>query len=101
MIPVKQILAAADAAGSAFAVAEGTVFILMADHAGGDWKLQIERPDTGAWMDIADSSGGVTFDSDGLQVFVAQSFLNYRLFGGTTGAVAWLLSTARNPGLKG
>ena len=97
--PVTEILKATEAIGSEFSVNLDRVFLLMEGHVGGTWTLQIKTPD-GTWMDIADDSGGISFDSDGLQFFYAQPWLNYRLNGGTTGAKAWLLSSERNPGLK-
>ena len=96
---VTEKLAATQTEGSEFSVNEDRVFILMEGHAGGEWILQIKTPN-GTWMDIADDSGGISFDSDGLQFFYAQAWLNYRLNGGTVGAQAWLLSSDRNPGVQ-
>ena len=99
MNAIEQVLAATDTEGSEFRATEDRVFLLMEGHAGGEWKLQIKTP-AGTWMDIADDSGGVSFDSNGIQFFYAQAWLPYRLNGGTAGAEAWLLSSARAPGLK-
>lgn len=88
------ILDDSDSDGSVFYVDEGTAFILLTGHAGGTWKLQVYTPDD-VWEDIADASGGVSFDSNGLVVFYAQPALGYRLSGGTAGAKAWLLRGQR------
>ena len=97
---VQQILASADSVGSEFNAPEEKMFILLTDHAGGDWILQIKNPD-GDWKDIADDSGGVQFDSDGLTIFYCQAYLPYRLNGGTAGAKAWLISGEKMPGYMG
>ena len=85
-----QILEDIDTTSEAFRVSAGQAFVLMQGYNGGTWKLQIQTPN-GDWMDIADTSGGVMFDSDGLQFFYTQSWLKYRLHGGTVGAVAWVI----------
>ena len=99
MNPVKAVLAATETTGSEFFVTEDRAFLLMEGHAGGEWTLQIKTPDD-TWMDIADSSGGILFDDDGLQFFYGQAYLPYRLTGGTVGAQAWLISSRRAPGLQ-
>ena len=99
MDPVRQILEDDQTEGSEFSVAEPRAFILLSDHAGGEWKLQVRNPE-GDWVDIADGSGGVSFEDNGLVFFYAQGWLNYRLNGGSEGAKAWLLSGEVNPGLK-
>ena len=99
MDPLKQIITDSQTEGSEFSVSEDRAFILMEGYVSGEWKLQIRTPN-GNWMDIADSSGGISFNSDGLQFFYAQPWLNYRIAGGDAGAEAWLLAPGPNPGLK-
>ena len=59
--------------------------VILADHAGGTWKLQVQYPgDSDTWVDT-----GVEFDDDGVQG--ALDFVQgwrYRLTGGTVGAKA-------------
>ena len=98
-LPPKQVLADDQAIGDAFNLQGGRTFILLKGHAGGEWKLQIFAPD-GEWMDIADDSGGISFDSAGLQFFYAQGWLSYRLNGGVMGAKAWVFNDEPVPGFN-
>ena len=57
--------------------------ILLSDHAGGTWTLQIESP-SGVWVDT-----DLTFTEDGGEPLLILP-LSYRLSGGSAGAKAWV-----------
>ena len=95
---VKQILESTATTSDEFYVFDEKIFILLTGFAAGSsWLLQIRNPD-GVWRDIADADGGVSFDSNGLQLMYAQAYLPYRLKGGAAGAKAWLISAERAAG---
>ena len=65
-----------------FSGKDGT--IVLTNHAGGTWTLQVEAPDA-TWIDT-----DVTFTDNGIKAdFVTTPGLRYRLNGGDAGATAW------------
>ena len=98
-VPPKLILSASQSMSDEFNVAGNRVFILLKDHAGGTWDLEVMAPD-GDWVVIADDSGGVQFDSDGLVLFYGMPWMTYRLNSGNAGAKAWVAYGDPIPGFK-
>ena len=68
-------------------------FIALRSHAGGSWTLRAKFPDD-QWVDVG--TGDVEFTADGICLFDApRDGFEYRLEGGTAGAVAWLCLNER------
>lgn len=84
-----QILTETQTTSDTFSLRGGPVFILLSDHAGGTWTLEIQNPD-GDWVDIGEGAGGVSFDDNGLVYFYGMPWMSYRLTGGDDGAKAWI-----------
>ena len=88
---MQQILFATQTTSGVHEAAGGLVngTVLLSSHAGGTWTLQVLAPDDSATETWIDTS--VTFTANGIQSgLVFERTLNYRLTGGTAGALAWI-----------
>jgi len=87
------ILAATQTTGREFHAPGRTALIQLSRHAGGTWTLQIQQPGSPTtWQDT-----DITFTASGVKAFHSQAEIPYRLTGGSAGAVARLLDSARAP----
>lgn len=80
---LKQILFAHETTGDSFVTEAGIGQILLSDHSGGTWTLQVRSP-SGDWLDT-----DATWTGNGIRSFDAQADFPYRMNGGTAGALAW------------
>ena len=81
---MNQILAATQSTSDIWLFSGKDGVIIISDHAGGTWTLQVEAPDL-TWI-----ATDVTFTANGIKAdFVTTPGLRYRLTGGTAGATAW------------
>ena len=83
---ITQILDTADTTSDVFTPPGGVSFVLLSDHAGGTWQLQVRTPD-GDWIDDE-----MEFTENGIQAWYGSPALAYRLNGGTAGAKAWVVN---------
>ena len=90
---MQQVLDASQTTGSEFTHPGTVAFLILADHIGGTWQLQVKAPN-GTWVDDE-----MTFIDDGIQIWYGTPSLPYRLTSGSVGASAWLLTNAYKAGV--
>ena len=97
---MKQVLEATETTSKPFTVYTPIAAILLADHAGGTWKLQVLKPggDQDVETDWVDDE--YTATDNGLKAIYTFPELLYRITGGDVGAEAWLLQNMAVPGVK-
>ena len=78
-----KVLESTDTEGQPFKTLGPVAQVLLIDHQGGTWTLQIKPPE-GDWQDT-----DITWTTNGIQSFDSQDQWPYRLKGGTVGAIAW------------
>lgn len=82
---MKQILDTTDATSSVFRATTAENLVLLLEHAGGTWKLEVQAP-SGTWL----PTDGGSFTVSGDFIVEVAMGLKYRLSGGTVGAKAWV-----------
>ena len=77
------VLTATQTTGDEFNLPGGTQTLILDDHAGGTWVLQVRGPG-GNWIDTDIDS----IAESGIYAFVAHAGGQYRITGGSAGAIA-------------
>lgn len=80
---MRQVLHETQSTSDVWTTAGGPGWVLVEQHGGGTWTLQVRAPVGGSWIDL-----DIEFDNDGLQDYSVPAGSSLRLTGGTAGASA-------------
>ena len=80
-----QILEATETTGSVFDTYGGLYEVHLEAHSGGVWTVEQRARVAGAWIET-----DLTFDDDGVKAIFTTTAWEYRITGGTVGAIAYM-----------
>ena len=83
-----QILEATETTGSLFGTLGGLYEVHLESHAGGVWVVEQRARAAGAWIET-----DLTFDDDGVKGIYTTTAWEYRITGGTVGAIAYIAAS--------